>query len=86
MLYKHGRKLGGDRTAKSRLCEMTVTETQFAHDVALYATSRNAFESMAAGYEKVASDFGLKLSVEKTKGMVVGQEIDKHDLTPVPVE
>ena len=34
----------------------------------------------------MASDFGLKFSVEKTKGMVVGQEIDEHDLTPVPVE
>ena len=53
VLYKHGRKLVGDRTAKSRLCEMMLTETQFADDAALYATSRNAFESMAAGCEKV---------------------------------
>ena len=32
MLYKHGRKLVGDRTAKTRLSEMRVTETQFADD------------------------------------------------------
>ena len=37
---KNGRKLVGDRTAKSRLQCTTVTESQFADDVALYATSR----------------------------------------------
>ena len=43
VLYKHGRKLVGDRTAKSRLSEMRVTESQFADDVALYATCRDSF-------------------------------------------
>lgn len=86
VLYRHGRKLVGDRMAKSRLNELRVTETQFADDAALYTTSRGAFESAAAGYEEVASDFGLKLSVEKTKGMVVGQEVDEHDAAPVQVE
>ena len=38
-LYKHGRKLVGDRTAKSRLNEVKMKETQFADDAALYATS-----------------------------------------------
>ena len=42
MLYKHGRKLVGD-TAKSRLSEMRVTESQFADDVVLYATSWDSF-------------------------------------------
>ena len=55
----------GSWTTKSRLNEMRVTETQFADDAALYATTRGAFESAAAG---VADDFGLKLSVQKTKG------------------
>ena len=36
VLYKHGRKLAGDRTATARLSEVTVTETQFADDAALY--------------------------------------------------
>ena len=31
----------------------------------------------------MASDFGLQLSVEKTKGMAVGQEVD---VTPVQVK
>ena len=63
---------------------MKVTETQFADDAALYATSKVAFESAAAaGYEKVASDFRVQLSLEKTKGMAVGQEVD---VTPVQVK
>ena len=42
-----------------------------------------AFGSAAEGYEEVASDFGLPLSVEQTKGMAVGQEVD---VTPVQVK
>ena len=70
VLYKHGRKLVGDCTAKSRLSEMRITESQFADDVALYATSRDSFESVAAEFVKVASEWGLTVSTEKTKGMV----------------
>ena len=86
VLYKHGRKLVGDRTAKSRLKEVKVTETQFADDAALYATTHGAFESAAVGYEEVAKDFRLKLNMEKTKGMVVGQVIEENDVAPVQVE
>ena len=43
--YRHGRKLVGDRTPKSRLNEIKVTESQFADDAALYSTSRDDFES-----------------------------------------
>ena len=57
MLYKHGRKLVGDRTAKSRWSEMRVTESQFADDVALYATSQDCFESVAVEFVKVASEW-----------------------------
>ena len=55
VLYKHGRKLVDNRTAKSRLSEMRVTETQFADDAALYTTSRGIFESTTAGFVKAAS-------------------------------
>ena len=34
--YKHGRKLIGDRTAKSQLLLAIITESQFADDAALY--------------------------------------------------
>ena len=86
VLYKHGRKLVGDHTAKSRLREMRVTESQFADDVALYATSQNSFESVAAEFVEVASEWGLTVSTEKTKGMVVGEGLNKSDVRPVQVE
>ena len=37
--YKYGCKLVGDRTVKSRLLLDMITESQFADDAALYATS-----------------------------------------------
>ena len=86
VLYKHGRKLVGDRTAKSRLSEMRVTESQFADDVALYATCRDSFESVAAEFVKVVSEWGLTVSTEKTKGMVVGEGLNESDVRPVQVE
>lgn len=46
--YKHGRKLVGDRTAKSRLECTKVTESQFTDDAAVYTTTREAFESSTA--------------------------------------
>ena len=39
VLFKHGRRLVGDRTAKSRLERVKVSESQFADDLVLYATS-----------------------------------------------
>ena len=83
VLYKHGRKLLGDRFVKSRLKEVKVTETQLEDDAALCATSKVALKSAVARYEKVASDFGLQLSVEKTNGMAVGQEVN---VTPMQVK
>ena len=76
----------GDCTAKSRLSEMRVTESQFADDVALYATSRDSFETVAADFVKVASEWGLTVSTEKTKGMVVGEGLNESDVGPVQVE
>ena len=86
VLYKHDWKLVGDRTSKARLSEMRVTETQFADDAALYTTSRGIFESTTAGFVKAASEWGLTVSTEKTKGMVAGQILDERDVRPVQVE
>ena len=79
VIYKHGRKFVGDRTAKSRLSGMRVTESQFADDVALYATSLDSFESVAAEFVKVASEWGLTVRTEKTKGMVVGEGLNETE-------
>ena len=43
--YKHGRKLVGDSTAKSRLLYDVITESQFTDDAALYATAAEEFIS-----------------------------------------
>ena len=39
VLFHHGKQLIGDRTAKSRLSMVRVTESMFADDVALYTES-----------------------------------------------
>ena len=44
-IYKLGRKLVEDRTAKSRLLGVQVSESQFADDLALYAVNHAAFKS-----------------------------------------
>ena len=49
------------------------------------ATSRDSFESVAAEFVKVASEWGLTVSTEKTKGMVVGEGLNESDVRPVQV-
>ena len=49
MKYRIGRKLVRDRTAKARLKEVRVTESMFADDVAVYATSRDMLEQVVGG-------------------------------------
>ena len=85
VLYKHGRKLVGDRTDKAKLNEVRITESQFADDVALYTGNRQAFESAASTFDAIANDWGLTMSTRKTKGMVVGQGLSETDTGPVLV-
>ena len=75
--YKHGRKLVGDRTAKSRLDQTRITESQFADDAAVYATSRDALViiSAATKFVDAAAKWGLTVSIPKTKGMSVGNHL-----------
>ena len=73
----------GDRTAKSRLGVVRVTESQFADDAALYARSRTTLESVACKFVSGASAWGLTVSTEKTKGMAMGSD---EDVAPVQVK
>ena len=67
ILYRLGRKLVGDRTAKSRLNSVSVTESQFADDAALYTTSRQNMEIMSTSLWHVHPG-GVSLSAsEKLK-------------------
>ena len=84
--YRHGRKLVGNRTAKSRLDLVRVTESQFADDAAVYATSRDTFESAIGGFVDAASKWGLTVSIAKTKGMVIGSHCTPTDILPVQLE
>ena len=43
--HKPGRRLVGDRTAKSRLLPTRVTETLFADDAAVFSTTQQDFET-----------------------------------------
>ena len=62
----------GDRTAKLRLEVVRVTETQFADDVALFSSSRDDFELAAKKFVDVARKWGLTVSTQETKGIVMG--------------
>ena len=73
--YKHGRKLVGDRTAKSHLSEVRITESQFADDAAVYASTRAVFERATSEFVQAASEWGLTVSIQKTKGMIIGQQM-----------
>ena len=83
--YCHGRKLVGDRTPKSRLLRSCVTESKFADDAALYASSCEGFETVASSFVAVAGLWGLTVSLVKSKGMVVGTGADVSLLSPIPV-
>ena len=86
VLYRHGRKLVGDRTAKSRLSVVRVTESQFADDVALYAGLRDCLESVAKKFVTGAGRWGLTVSIPTTKGMAAGEGLVDEDVAPLVVE
>ena len=81
--YRIGRKLVGDRTAKSKLQEVRVTESQFADDVAIYAATREALEQVAAEFIRTAANWGLTVSLEKTKVLTLGKQLKPEDNLPV---
>ena len=70
--YCHGHKLVGDHTPKSHLLRSCATESKFADDAALYASSREGFETVTSSFVAVAGLWGLTVSLVKYKGMVVG--------------
>ena len=62
-----------------------MSECQFAGDAALLATTREGVEQAKQEYIEVASSFGLKVSIRKTKRMVVGQAVQAEDRAPIQV-
>ena len=84
--HRIGRKLVGDRTAKSRLQEIRMTESQFADDVAVYAATREALEQVAAAFVNTAANWGLTVSLEKTKLLTLGKQLKPEDNLPVQLD
>ena len=80
------RKLGGDRTAKSRLAIMKVTKSQFVDDLALYASTCEKLEHMTLGFLKRTSRWDLTVSVSKAKGMVSGDGLSVADIAPLQTD
>ena len=65
--------------------EKKIMDCQFADDAALLATTKAGAERVTEEYMKVAQDFGLTLSIQKTKSMPVGREVTAEDKTPLSV-
>ena len=72
----------GERTR--RPLKTTVTELQFADDAALVSSSREGVERSARVLDQVASEWGLTLSLQKTKLMVTGTW-SEEDLQPIVI-
>ena len=80
VLFRMGQRLVGDRTAKSRLQTVLVSDSQFADDVTLYTTTRDNLQIMATEFVASAACWGLTVSVQKTKDMAVGESVDRHNV------
>ena len=69
-----------------RANETKVTECQFADDAALLATTRDGANRSLQVYMQVAGDFGLTVSIPKTKVMVTGREVTEADRVPLYID
>ena len=79
--YKLDKKLFRRYTKNAE--EVKLNECQFADDAALLTTSKRGAEQVTNEYMHVAKDFGLTLSIPKTKVMAVGREVTSEDRTPL---
>ena len=70
IIYKCSGKLISERTRSPS--SFTVTELLFADDTAAVGTSRENMERAALVLEEVTSEWGLTVSVSKTKLLVAG--------------
>ena len=59
------------------------TESQFADDSALFATTRAGAETALAVFDTTAAEFGLKVSATKTQFLVAGRDVSPGDCAPI---
>lgn len=82
--YKCDKKLFRRYTRNSSTTKLT--ELQFADDVALPSTTRQGAEDAMVKYIEVAAEFGLTVSIPKTKLMVTGRQATADDRAPILVD
>ena len=63
--------------------DVRIHKEEFADDVALLASTREAAGIAVRVYMEVDKSFGLTSSFEKTKFMVVGYGVDEGDMLPL---
>ena len=78
VLYKIGGKLVGECTR--RPSSFVISECLFADDAALICSSRADIYVAARIFEEVMAEFGLALSILKTKLLVAGVHLTTGDL------
>ena len=71
------------RRSTRNACDVRIHKGEFADDVALLASTREAAGIVVRVYMEVDKSFGLTLSFEKTKFMVVGYGVDERDMLPL---
>ena len=84
--YRIGRKLVGDKTTKARLLEVRLTEPKFTDDVAVYTITREVMEQVAGEFVRTTAEWGLTVSLEKTKLLTMGRQLKPEDSLPVKVD
>ena len=70
------------RRSTRNACDVRIHKEEFADDVALLASTREAAGIAVRVYMEVDKSFGLTLSFEKTKFMV-GYGVDEGDVLPL---
>jgi len=81
VLYKIGGKFIGECTRKPSL--FVISECLFADDAALICASRSDMVIAARVFEEVTAEFGLTLSIRKTKLLVAGANLTVNDVAPL---
>ena len=80
------KEVGGDRTAKTRPQEVEMTESKFADDVAMHATTREMLEQVTGEFVRTVRTKGLTVSLEKTKLLTVVRQLKPEKNQPVKLE
>ena len=84
MNYKLDKKLFRRHTRNAS--KQNVPGCLFADDGALLASTREGAERAVVEYQTTSDKFGLRVSIPKTKHLVVGSEAEDEDKAPIAVE